>query len=52
MAGVQPAGDTALLGGGLQVQNRSGLFFGVKAETQLGAGTTILEGMGDLGWRW
>ena len=52
VSGVRPASDTALLGAGIQVQNRSGLFFGFKGETQLGAGTTILQGMGNLGWRW
>jgi uncharacterized protein with beta-barrel porin domain len=52
VTGVRPASDTALLGAGIQVQNRSGFFFGFKGETQLGAGTTILEGMGHFGWRW
>lgn len=52
VTGVRPASDTALLGAGFRVQNRSGLFFGFKGESQLGAGTTILEGMGHLGWRW
>ncbi|MBA2590703.1 MAG: autotransporter outer membrane beta-barrel domain-containing protein, partial [Alphaproteobacteria bacterium] len=52
VTGVRPAKDTALLGLDLEVQSRSGLFFGVKGETQLGARTTILEGMGSLGWRW
>jgi len=33
---------TALLGAGIQVQSHSGLFFGFKGESQLGAGTTIL----------
>ena len=52
VTGVHPASDTALLGAGFEVRRASGLFFGVKAESQLGAGTTILEGMGNLGWRW
>jgi len=52
VTGVRPASDTTLLGAGIQIQNRSGLFFGFKGETQLGAGTTIVEGMGNLGWRW
>ena len=52
VTGVRPAGDTALLGASVQVQNSSGFFFGFKGETQLGAGTTILTGMGNLGWRW
>jgi uncharacterized protein with beta-barrel porin domain len=51
-AGVRAASDTAMLGADLRVQNRSGLFFGVQAQTQLGAGTTIVQGMGNLGWRW
>jgi autotransporter-associated beta strand protein len=52
VAGVRPARDTALLGASLEMHRSSGLFFGVKGETQLGAGTTIVEGMGTLGWRW
>ncbi|HKX65358.1 MAG TPA: autotransporter domain-containing protein [Rhizomicrobium sp.] len=52
VTGVRPASDTALLGASIQVQNRSGLFFGLKGETQLAAGTTILQGAGHLGWRW
>lgn len=52
VTGVRSASDTALLGASIQVQNRSGLFFGFKGETQLAVGTTILQGMGNLGWRW
>jgi uncharacterized protein with beta-barrel porin domain len=50
--GVRPARDTALLGLDLEIQNNSGLFCGLKGESQLGAGTTVLEGMGNFGWRW
>jgi autotransporter-associated beta strand protein len=52
VAGVRPGRDTALLGLNLEVQNSSGLFFGVRGEGQFGAGTTIVEGLGNLGWRW
>ena len=52
VSGVRAAADSALLGADVQMQNRSGLFFGVQAQTQLGAGTTIVEGLGNLGWRW
>lgn len=52
MTGVRPDRDTALLGVDLQLQNSSGLFLGVKGEGQFGAGTTMLEGMGNFGWRW
>ena len=52
VTGVRAAADGALLGADVQMQNRSGLFFGVRAQTQLGAGTTIVEGLGNLGWRW
>jgi uncharacterized protein with beta-barrel porin domain len=52
VAGVRPDRDTALLGVDLQVQNSSGLFFGVRGEGQFGAGTTAVEGMGNFGWRW
>lgn len=50
--GVRPARDTALLGLDLEVQNSSGLFFGIHGEGQFGAGTTMVEGLGNLGWRW
>jgi outer membrane autotransporter protein len=52
VAGVRPASDTALLGLDLEIQNNSGLFFGLKGEGQFGAGTTLVEGMGNFGWRW
>jgi uncharacterized protein with beta-barrel porin domain len=52
LAGVRADDDTALLGLNLEVQNSDGLFFGVRGEGQFGARTTILEGMGNLGWRW
>jgi uncharacterized protein with beta-barrel porin domain len=51
-AGVRPARDSALLGLDLEVRNNSGLFFGVRGEGQFGAGTTLVEGMGNFGWRW
>ncbi|HET7084005.1 MAG TPA: autotransporter domain-containing protein [Rhizomicrobium sp.] len=51
-AGIRPGRETALLGLDLEVQNSSGLFFGLKGESQLGAGTTVLEGLGNFGWRW
>jgi fibronectin-binding autotransporter adhesin len=52
VAGVRPASDTALLGLDLEVQNSSGLFFGIHGEGQFGAGTTVVEGLGNFGWRW
>jgi len=52
VAGVHPARDTALLGVDLEVQNSSGLFFGVHGEGQFGVGTTLVEGLGNFGWRW
>jgi uncharacterized protein with beta-barrel porin domain len=52
VAGVRPDRDTALLGIDLQVQNSSGLFFGIRGEGQFGAATTAVEGMGNFGWRW
>jgi autotransporter-associated beta strand protein len=51
-AGVRPDRDTALLGLDLEIQNASGLFFGVRGEGQFGSGTTAVEGMGNFGWRW
>jgi uncharacterized protein with beta-barrel porin domain len=52
VVGVRPGRDTALLGLDLEVRNNSGLFFGVRGEGQFGAGTTIVEGLGNFGWRW
>jgi hypothetical protein len=52
VAGVRPGRDTALLGLDLEVRNTSGLFFGVRGEGQFGAGTTVVEGLGNFGWRW
>jgi outer membrane autotransporter protein len=52
VAGVRPAPDTALLGLDLEIQNSSGLFFGLHGEGQFGAGTTAVEGLGNFGWRW
>jgi hypothetical protein len=49
---VSPASDTALLGLDLEIQNSSGLIFGIHGEGQLGAGTTAVEGLGNFGWRW
>lgn len=50
--GVRAAGDAALLGLDVEMQSSSGLFFGLKGESQLGAGTTMVEGLGNFGWRW
>jgi autotransporter-associated beta strand protein len=50
--GVRPGRDSALFGLDLEIQDNSGLFFGLKGESQLGPGTTIIEGMGNFGWRW
>jgi uncharacterized protein with beta-barrel porin domain len=52
VAGVRSARDTGLLGLDLEVQNNSGLFFGVHGEGQFGTGTTMVEGLANLGWRW
>ena len=52
VAGVRPARDSGLLGLDLGIHNASGLFFGVRGEGQFGAGTTLVEGMGNFGWRW
>ena len=52
VVGVRTAGDSALLGAGAQLQKESGLFFSVRGETQLAAGMTVVEGMGNVGWHW
>jgi hypothetical protein len=35
----------------LQIQNRSGVIFGLKGQGQFGTRTTVMEGTGDLSWR-
>jgi len=52
LLGVRAATDTALLGLGLKIQNPDGLSAGLRMDSQLGAGTTVLQGMGTLAWRW
>ena len=52
VAGVRPNRDTALLGLDLEIQNSSGLFFGIHGQGQFGAGTTLVQGLGNFGWRW
>ncbi|HKY17398.1 MAG TPA: autotransporter domain-containing protein [Rhizomicrobium sp.] len=52
VAGVRPNRDTALLGLDLEIQNSSGLFFGIHCQGQFGAGTTLVQGLGNFGWRW
>ncbi|HKQ45877.1 MAG TPA: autotransporter domain-containing protein [Rhizomicrobium sp.] len=52
VAGVRPSRDTALLGLDLEIQNSSGLFFGIHGQGQFGAGTTLVQGLGNFGWRW
>jgi uncharacterized protein with beta-barrel porin domain len=52
VTGVRSASDTALLGVNLQVQNPDGLSYGVRLDSQVGPGTTAIEGMGNLAWRW
>lgn len=50
--GVRGATDTALLGLDLQARRESGLAYGLRMESQIGSGTTVLEGMGTLAWHW
>lgn len=52
LLGVRAATDTALLGLGLKIRNPSGLDVGLRMDSQLGAGTTVLQGMGTVSWRW
>lgn len=49
--GVRAATDTALLGINLDVREAGGFSYGIRLNTQLGAGTTIYGGMGTLAWR-
>ena len=50
--GIKPANDTAVLGLKLQAQKATGLSYGVRLDSQLGAGTTILQATGNLAYRW
>lgn len=50
--GTKPPPDTALLGLGFRQQNKSGLSFGMRADSRLGTGTTIISGTADLTYRW
>lgn len=52
LAGVRAATDTAILDAGLNWQREDGLAASVRLASQLGAGTTIVEGMGTIGWHW
>ncbi len=50
--GIKPANDTAVLGLNLQAQKATGLSFGVRLDSQVGSGTTILQGTGNVAYRW
>lgn len=50
--GATPAQDTALLGLGLSLDTGNGFAVGVRANGQVGEGTTIMSGSGTLSWRW
>jgi autotransporter-associated beta strand protein len=52
LLGVRAATDTALLGLGLKIQGPDGLDVGLRMDSQVGAGTTVLQGMGTVSWRW
>lgn len=52
LLGVRAATDTALLGLGLKIRNPNGLDVGLRMDSQVGAGTTVLQGMGTISWRW
>ncbi|MGH7226016.1 MAG: autotransporter outer membrane beta-barrel domain-containing protein, partial [Gemmataceae bacterium] len=50
--GVRPATDTALLGLHADVRNTNGVVYGIRVNSQVGLGTTIVEGAGMLAYRW
>ena len=50
--GIRPANDTAVLGLNLQAHKATGLSYGVRLDSQLGSGTTILEAAGNVAYRW
>lgn len=52
VTGTRVAVDTALLGLDLGGQTGSGLSYGVSVNGQVGRGTTVLTGSGNLSFRW
>jgi hypothetical protein len=50
--GIKPANDTAVLGLNLQAQKAKGLSYGVRVDSQIGPGTTIIEAAGNVAYRW
>ena len=50
--GIKPANDTAVLGLNLQAQKATGMSYGVRLDSQVGAGTTIIEAAGNVAYRW
>jgi outer membrane autotransporter protein len=50
--GTHAGADSAIVGGALEAETKGGLHYGVKLESQLGQGTTIFQGMGELAWHW
>jgi hypothetical protein len=52
LSGIKPANDMAVLGLNLQAQKATGLSFGVRLDSQVGAGTTILQATGTVAYRW
>ena len=52
LSGIKPANDMAVIGLNLQAQKATGLSFGVRLDSQVGSGTTILQGTGNVAYRW
>lgn len=52
LRGTSPAKNSALLGAGLRYQEPGGPSFGLRADTRLGPGTTIMTGTLDIAWHW
>ncbi|MES2254048.1 MAG: autotransporter domain-containing protein [Pseudomonadota bacterium] len=50
--GGRIAGDTALLGAGLDWSQDNGLAFGARIDSQLGGGTTAIAGTGTISLHW
>ena len=50
--GIKAANDTAVLGLNLQAQKATGLSYGVRVDSQIGPGTTIIEAAGNVAYRW
>jgi outer membrane autotransporter protein len=50
--GIKPANDTAVLGLNLQAKKATNLSYGVRLDSQIGAGKTSIEATANVAYRW